>query len=228
MAIDVAGEALHLLPDGAVWWASTQALWLSDLHLGKAAHFRLVPSVRAGQRCTGCRERIIGSSPGASGCLATCSTVTSTGSGSLFAGLCEEFSSWTGSGSRERPRHDSRVLLRESGIRQVGRMDAGPFTFTHDPADLQPGPLVPCLCASGIGWRGQGRLAVTFVRCFHVGGDGPSCRRMAPSRNPLPITERVTGCTPSGRGRDQSDQLTVRVKYPGALGHQLEPLARGG
>ena len=40
MAIDVAGEVLHLLPDGAVWWASVRTLWLSDLHLGKAAHFR--------------------------------------------------------------------------------------------------------------------------------------------------------------------------------------------
>ena len=40
VAIDVAGEMLHLLPDGAVWWASAQTLWLSDLHLGKAAHFR--------------------------------------------------------------------------------------------------------------------------------------------------------------------------------------------
>ena len=38
--IDLAGETLHLLPDGAVWWASTSTLWLSDLHLGKAAHFR--------------------------------------------------------------------------------------------------------------------------------------------------------------------------------------------
>ena len=38
--IDCAGASIRLLPDGAVMWEATATLWLSDLHLGKAAHFR--------------------------------------------------------------------------------------------------------------------------------------------------------------------------------------------
>ena len=40
LTLDCQGESLTLLADGAVWWEAKQTLWLSDLHLGKAAHFR--------------------------------------------------------------------------------------------------------------------------------------------------------------------------------------------
>ena len=40
VTIDCAGASIRLLPDGAVLWEATATLWLSDLHLGKAAHFR--------------------------------------------------------------------------------------------------------------------------------------------------------------------------------------------
>jgi uncharacterized protein len=35
-----AGEALHLLPAHALWWPAGQALFIADLHLGKAASYR--------------------------------------------------------------------------------------------------------------------------------------------------------------------------------------------
>lgn len=35
-----AGETLHLLPSHAAWWPSGQALFIADLHLGKAASYR--------------------------------------------------------------------------------------------------------------------------------------------------------------------------------------------
>lgn len=38
--LEVAGEQLYLLPQRAVWWPARRALIVSDLHLGKAAHFR--------------------------------------------------------------------------------------------------------------------------------------------------------------------------------------------
>ena len=35
-----AGEPLHLLPERAVWWPAGRALFIADLHLGKAATYR--------------------------------------------------------------------------------------------------------------------------------------------------------------------------------------------
>jgi uncharacterized protein len=35
-----AGEALHLLPERALWWPAAHALFIADLHLGKAATYR--------------------------------------------------------------------------------------------------------------------------------------------------------------------------------------------
>ncbi|MDR6215586.1 ligase-associated DNA damage response endonuclease PdeM [Paracidovorax wautersii] len=38
--ITLAGEAVHLLPQHALWWPAQGALFIADLHLGKAATFR--------------------------------------------------------------------------------------------------------------------------------------------------------------------------------------------
>ncbi|MEO9869596.1 ligase-associated DNA damage response endonuclease PdeM [Ekhidna sp.] len=38
--LPLAGEELVLLPERAIYWSSRQTLILSDLHLGKAGHFR--------------------------------------------------------------------------------------------------------------------------------------------------------------------------------------------
>ena len=40
MEIEVAGETLELLPEKAIFWKRNKALFLSDLHLAKDAHFR--------------------------------------------------------------------------------------------------------------------------------------------------------------------------------------------
>jgi DNA ligase-associated metallophosphoesterase len=40
MKCTVAGEALELLPERAVFWPSRKALFIADFHLGKAASFR--------------------------------------------------------------------------------------------------------------------------------------------------------------------------------------------
>lgn len=39
-SISLAGEAVHLLPDPALWWPAGHTLFIADLHLGKAAVFR--------------------------------------------------------------------------------------------------------------------------------------------------------------------------------------------
>lgn len=38
--IQIAGERLMLLPERAIWWERERALLVSDVHLGKAGHFR--------------------------------------------------------------------------------------------------------------------------------------------------------------------------------------------
>lgn len=38
--LSIAGEAVHLLPDPALWWPTGATLFIADLHLGKAAVFR--------------------------------------------------------------------------------------------------------------------------------------------------------------------------------------------
>lgn len=40
MRIELAGQPLQLLPEGAVWWPARQALLVADLHLGKDQVFR--------------------------------------------------------------------------------------------------------------------------------------------------------------------------------------------
>ncbi len=38
--LEIAAQELHLLPQRAIWWPARKALIVSDLHIGKAAHFR--------------------------------------------------------------------------------------------------------------------------------------------------------------------------------------------
>ncbi|WP_424961590.1 ligase-associated DNA damage response endonuclease PdeM [Ekhidna sp.] len=40
MEVKISGEVLTLLPERAIFWKKQQTLILSDLHLGKAGHFR--------------------------------------------------------------------------------------------------------------------------------------------------------------------------------------------
>lgn len=40
LAIEWAGETLWLLPEHALWWPAQRALWIADLHMGKAATYR--------------------------------------------------------------------------------------------------------------------------------------------------------------------------------------------
>ena len=40
LAIELAGEKLELCPERCLWWEKERTLIVSDIHLGKAAHFR--------------------------------------------------------------------------------------------------------------------------------------------------------------------------------------------
>ncbi|MFN3302291.1 MAG: ligase-associated DNA damage response endonuclease PdeM [Roseateles sp.] len=40
LRLDVMGETLWLLPEGAVWWPAARTLFAADLHLGKGTAFR--------------------------------------------------------------------------------------------------------------------------------------------------------------------------------------------
>ncbi|HNG81848.1 MAG TPA: DEAD/DEAH box helicase, partial [Burkholderiaceae bacterium] len=39
-AVELAGEALWLLPERALWWPAQSMLLVADVHLGKAQSFR--------------------------------------------------------------------------------------------------------------------------------------------------------------------------------------------
>ena len=172
LLIDCAGQSLRLLPDGAVLWEARNTLWLSDLHLGKAAHFRK-HGVPIGSEPTlstlyRLRERMLHWRPQRVLLLGDLFHSDINREWEPFAGLCAEFSAveWV----LVRGNHDfiPEVLLAESGIRQVDRLDEGPFTFTHDPADAGEG-FGYHVCGHvhpGIRLRGGGRQTLR-VRCFH-------------------------------------------------------------
>ena len=174
LRVELAGEEVMLLPDGAMHWPSQQALLLSDLHLGKAAHFRKhgvpigsEPTLATLHRL---REQILNLRPDRIWLLGDLFHSDINREWEPFAGLCEEFSDleWV----LVQGNHDMipDVLLRESRIHQVGRMDKGPFTLTHDPADWAAG-FGHHVCGHvhpGIRLAGAGRQRLR-VRCFHVG-----------------------------------------------------------
>lgn len=169
-----AEEQLVLLADGAVHWPSRNTVWLSDLHLGKAAHFRKhgvpigsEPTLATLHRLRECIKR---RRPRRILLLGDLFHSDINREWEPFAGLCSEFASleWC----LVRGNHDMipEVLLRESGILQRDRLDEGPFTFTHDPSDLTEG-FGYHICGHlhpGIRLRGMGRQTMR-MRCFHFG-----------------------------------------------------------
>lgn len=170
--IRVSDEDLTLLPDGSTWWSSQRMLWLSDLHLGKAAHFRKhgvpigsEPTLETLHRL---REQIQAQKPDRILLLGDLFHSDINREWEPFAGLCDEFAhlDWV----LVRGNHDRipQVLLDESGIHQVDRLDVGPFTFTHDPADLAEdfGYHVTGHIHPGIRLAGSGRQRLR-LRCFH-------------------------------------------------------------
>ena len=172
LAIEIAGEALTLWPDGSVHWAAAETLWLSDLHLGKAAHFRR-HGVPIGSEPTlktlhHLREGLMRLKPRRVLLLGDLFHSDMNREWEPFAGLCAEFSAveWV----LVRGNHDliPEALLRASGIRQIDRLDEGVFTFTHDPADRGSdfGYHVCGHIHPGIRLRGGGRQALR-LRCFH-------------------------------------------------------------
>ena len=173
LEVTLAGEAVRLLPDGAVYWEAKQTLWLSDLHLGKAAHFRKhgvpigsEPTLATLHRL---REQLKSRQPSRVLMLGDLFHSDINREWEPFAGLCDEFAhlEWV----LVQGNHDMipDALLRESGIEQVGRLDEPPFTFTHDPADLEPdfGYHVCGHVHPGIRLAGAGRQRLR-LRCFHV------------------------------------------------------------
>ena len=172
LTIECAGASIRLLPDGAVLWEATATLWLSDLHLGKAAHFRKhgvpigsEPTLATLHRL---RQQLMRWTPRRVLLLGDLFHSDINREWIPFAGLCEEFAGleWV----LVRGNHDliPQALLDESGIVQVDRLDDGPFTFTHDPADFAAdfGYHVCGHVHPGIRLRGAGRQSLR-VRCFH-------------------------------------------------------------
>jgi DNA ligase-associated metallophosphoesterase len=172
LILDCQGESLVLLPDGAVWWEAKETLWLSDLHLGKAAHFRKhgvpigsEPTLETLHRL---REQIKALLPSRILLLGDLFHSYINREWEPFAGLCAEFAEveWV----LVQGNHDMipEVLLRESGIEQIDKLDDAPFTFTHSPEDFADG-FGFHVCGHihpGIRLRGAGRQGLR-LRCFH-------------------------------------------------------------
>ena len=174
LEVTVSGIALTLLPDGAIWWPAKRTLWLSDLHLGKAAHFRKhgvpigsEPTLETLHRL---REHLKWFCPDRVLMLGDLFHSEINKEWGPFSALCQEYPAvnWV----LVLGNHDAipEVLLREAGIRSMQRLDDGPFTFTHDPADWKPefGFHVCGHVHPGIRLTGTGRQRLR-VRCFHFG-----------------------------------------------------------
>jgi uncharacterized protein len=177
VTIQVAGEAVVLLPHRAAYWVSQRTLLAADLHLDKCEGMRLsgmpmpealvaeqIARLDASVRVTGAlRVMILGDllhSP--------------TG---LSGRMVEQFGAWRASVSIDLaivPGNHDRALAR---VADAWRMTVlapvhteGPFVFTHDPIDFAA-PL------GGYAWAGHVHPAVTLrtaadslkLPCFHVG-----------------------------------------------------------
>lgn len=185
----VAGESLWLLPERAIWWPDRRTLFIADLHLGKAAHFRKSGlAIPAGVDVT-VQQRLEGLIAGF-----TPSEVYFLGDlfHSAYNAAWEDFESlirrWPGSRFHlVRGNHDilhaeayarSGLMIREEAL------PLGPFCLVHDPDEAPAGEgyVLSGHWHPGIRLQGRGRQRLR-VPCYLMG----------PSRAVLPAFGSFTG-----------------------------------
>lgn len=171
--VKVCGEELVLSPLKAVYWASRKSLWVSDLHLGKAGHFRKhgVPIPR---------EVHLADLMRVSDLIAHFQPEQLLFMGDLFhsEGNMEwqDFVSWSsGYASLHKVliegNHDilEKAHYERAGLSLLQKLSDGPFVFTHEkePTDGYniSGHIHPCVRIHGLARQGA-RLP-----CFYFAKD---------------------------------------------------------
>ena len=171
-------QSLVLLPERAIYWKEQSMLLLSDLHLGKAAHFRKislpVPANTGGDDLTRLATLIDMYSPERVVFL-----------GDLFHSVYnpewEIFGQFVGSMSSVsfelvNGNHD---ILSDRQYEKFNlkvhpqSMDIAPFVLIHDPEDLEEGNEKYAFCGHlhpGVKLRGKGRQSMRLA-CFYFGRD---------------------------------------------------------
>jgi len=175
LQVELAGVAVWLLPDRALWWPDQGILVVADLHAGKAAHFRkagiAVPASVDQGDILRLESLLIRYAPSEVVFLGDLFHSEHNASWASFTALT---TSWQGCSFRlVRGNHDilAAEFYREAGIEVPGLvLDRGPFRFVHDLADggeggryVLAGHLHP-----GIRLRGRGRQSLRLP-CFCFG-----------------------------------------------------------
>ena len=198
--IEISGQNLILLPEKAIFWVQQNLLILSDLHLGKASHFRksgIPVPLKVFQKDLDCLSNLLNYYQPESILYL----------GDLFHSdhnvEFEKFTEWMSQYKMVkmelvRGNHDilPAIWYKDSGIKVYPiATQKGPFVFAHDPAENLPsnnyvfsGHLHP-----GVKLRGNGRQSLSLP-CFYFGaqqallpafGEFTGLAMIRPSKNDL-------------------------------------------
>lgn len=183
--IHLGGEEITLLPQRAAFWARTQTLFLSDVHLGKA---QTLAAIGIGLPCEAMLQAQL---------QALESLIQHVHARRVFiigdlihapvgltAELIETVAAWRTSCTTELvliPGNHDRKIERVASSWKIQLTDAvyqeGPFTFAHDPVSAPPSPPTPTSTGGGFQWSGhihpaakirQGKGSLKLP-CFHIG-----------------------------------------------------------
>lgn len=174
MRIELAGEALELLPQKAIWWPATHTLLLADTHFGKVNHFRRsgipVPQKASDKNWELMVELIHRKKPERIICI-----------GDLFHSHYN--SEWEAFGQLTRNfesiafdlvigNHDilSDLQYERNGIRVYDSLQLGPFLLKHHPEENNnhAGYCLSGHVHPGVRLRGKGKQSV-MLPCFYFG-----------------------------------------------------------
>lgn len=174
--IELKGEQVTLFSEKAMYWNSRNTLFIADLHLGKASHFRnqgIPVPVEVGNTNIEVLDKIVRQS----GCTHLVFL------GDLFHSIynkeCEDFLVWRGNHMKVHMslilgNHDvlDRAYYEAASISTLNCMSAGPFVFTHAPLKrtLEVGYNVAGHLHPGIRLTGRGKQSLTLP-CFYFGAD---------------------------------------------------------
>jgi DNA ligase-associated metallophosphoesterase len=170
MKIDLRGEELLLLPEKCIYWPKQSLLILSDLHLGKAGHFRKNGIPIPLKVHVGDLEKI-------DNLILNYQPIHILFLGDLFhSDLNSEwwnFISWIQKHRQIRftlvkGNHDiiPEILFEEANIGVVNSLDLGPFNFTHIREEKANFYNLSGHIHPGVRLYGMGKQAVTLP-CFH-------------------------------------------------------------
>jgi uncharacterized protein len=174
--VRVAGEALHLLPERAAFWAAESMLLIADPHFGKAATFRASGLAVPGGTTAGALARL-------DAALARTGARTLAVLGDFFHARAGRVPATLHALATWRERHPRLevVLVRGNHDRHAGDpapeleihsvdapLHAGPLSFRHLPEPVEDGYVLAGHLHPAVTLRGRGRQR-QWLPCFWFG-----------------------------------------------------------